>query len=190
MLLPLVSSLNRLPLGQFSSTLYKALFLTAYYACLRAGEAVAVPNSNHTLQINQISFPQTASGQILRIKFLTFKHSTSSVTLDFASMPDSFICPVQSLKNYIQIRPKLQGNLFLNSDGSPITRQDYVYHLKMGLKLLGYDDKLFNSHSMRSGRATDLALEGYSSPVIKLAGRWHSSAYEQYIRLAAASFQS
>jgi len=50
------------------------------------------------------------------------------------------------------------------------------------LHMAGYSPKSFNTHSFRIGRATDMALEGCSDQQIKLAGRWKSYAFKDYIK--------
>ena len=190
-LLPsLVNALPRLPFAKFDITLFKALILISYYACLRVGEAVSSAEIKHTLQLNQISFLPSAFGPTLRIKFNSFKHSSSPTVLDFPSVRDNPVCPVNALSEYLALRPHIDGNLFVKICGTPVTRSDFVSALKSCVKLIGLDPSLFNTHSLRSGRATDLALEGHSEATIKLAGRWHSSAYQQYIRVTSASFPS
>ena len=190
-LLPsLVNALARLPLDNYNFTLFKALILISYYACLRVGEAVLSADSKHTLQFDQISFLPSPLGLTLRIKFNSFKHSSSPSVLDFPSLRDNPVCPVKALSDYLAIRPQSNGNLFIKSCGSPVTRAIFVDILKNSVKFIGLDPLLFNSHSLRSGRATDLALEGYSEAIIKMAGRWHSSAYQQYIRVTSSTFKS
>ena len=41
------------------------------------------------------------------------------------------------------------------------------------------------SHSFRIGRVCDMAIDGYSSDSIRLAGRWRSEAFRNYLRVDA-----
>ena len=54
--------------------------------------------------------------------------------------------------------------------------------LKSQLTHLNYDATLYNTHSFRIGRASDMATEGYSENQIAMVGRWNSDAYKRYIK--------
>ena len=41
---------------------------------------------------------------------------------------------------------------------------------------------MYNTHSLRAGRATDLAIVGTPDAIIKETGRWTSNAYVKYVR--------
>ncbi len=44
------------------------------------------------------------------------------------------------------------------------------------------DDKLYSGHSFRRGAATMAAKRGMDDSVIKMLGRWKSSAFQLYVR--------
>ena len=46
-----------------------------------------------------------------------------------------------------------------------------------------FEHLVITSHSMRIGRVCDLALKGASLKSIRLAWRWRSDAFRNYIRL-------
>jgi hypothetical protein len=54
-------------------------------------------------------------------------------------------------------------------------RWDYLY-------LAGYDYAHIGTHSLHSGGATRLCLEGFNKDVIQLMGRWSSNTYLKYIQ--------
>jgi hypothetical protein len=51
-----------------------------------------------------------------------------------------------------------------------------------GLHLAGYDYSHIGTHSLRSGGATQLCLEGFNKDVIRLMGQWSSNTYLKYIQ--------
>ena len=55
-------------------------------------------------------------------------------------------------------------------------------HLKDLVAAVGENPEDFNTHSLRVGRATDLALAGTSDAIIRQTGRWKSNAYLAYVR--------
>ena len=54
--------------------------------------------------------------------------------------------------------------------------------LKRLLRRLKLNDKLYNTHSFRIGRATDLKKTGTPVDDIKMLGRWRSNAVFKYIK--------
>ena len=46
----------------------------------------------------------------------------------------------------------------------------------------GFDIKRIGSHSLRSGGAVNLKLNGYDHDMIKKLGRWSSNTYLHYIQ--------
>ncbi len=71
-------------------------------------------------------------------------------------------CPVLAMQKYIRVRPNLSGIYFINELGKRLDRYQFVKRLKNALVLAGIDHKQYNSHSVRIGRITDLALAGSS----------------------------
>jgi hypothetical protein len=71
-----------------------------------------------------------------------------------------------------------------------VNRSRFVRVLKIALIQAELPTELYNAHSFRIGRTTDLALEGFSSEMIRLLGRWSSDAYLRYIRPDCLSLPS
>ena len=80
------------------------------------------------------------------------------------------------------LRPKIIGNFFIDTVGQSLDRCKFVKCLKEALVFAGYDNSRYNSHSIRIGRTTDLAMAGISHEKIRIIGRWSSDAYMRYIR--------
>lgn len=169
----------------FNIILYKAILLFMYYGCFRVGEALSSGTlSNNTIQRQNIQKVwENGKVDCFLIHMTSYKHhynDGSVLKMSRAKYPE--FCPVQALLNYIKISPGSTGNLFKNVLGSEITRNDLVKVIKQSLELLRIEPSLFNSHSLRIGRTTDLALAGVSVEKIKMVGRWSSNAYLKYIR--------
>ena len=75
------------------------------------------------------------------------------------------------------------GPLSHFSDGSFLTRATcrFVVMIRSALLQAGIDAKPFLGHSFRIGVATTAALCGIQDSLIKVLGRWQSSAYQLYI---------
>jgi len=174
----LVETTERAFKSTYDILLYKAMFLLAYHACLRAGELSYSTDGSHTLSLEQIR--ETSKGY--NITFNSFKHSRNPVkcSLRFGKVPD--YCPVLALNNYLLVRGQSTGFLFLSSSHVVITRKMFCSALKLCLGKAGYDSSRYNTHSFRIGRTSDLAFSGASAETIKATGRWSSDAYKKYIK--------
>jgi len=59
--------------------------------------------------------------------------------------------------------------------------------LRKALQMIGEDPQQFGGHSFRAGAATTAAQQGIGDATIKLLRRWHSSAYQVYIKTPLSS---
>ena len=79
------------------------------------------------------------------------------------------------------MRPSMAGPLFIYKDGTPLTRERLVA-VRHALERLGHVASQYSGHSFRIGAATTAAQAGLEDSVVKMMGRWESSAYLRYIR--------
>ena len=84
--------------------------------------------------------------------------------------------------SYLAVRPKLEGPQLVHSDGSPLTRDQFVRLVKMALTAASIDASAYSGHSFRIGAASAAAAAGVLAYLIKALGRWESEAYHIYIR--------
>ena len=168
----------------YTSIMLKALFLTMYHACLRAGEAVVSGHSKHSLHIRNVTV-HTGEKPSVTFKLLSSKTSKKEKVFTMLSDPQSEFCPVDAMFAYLRQRPNKDGLLFLDYLGEPVPRTFLAENLKKLIARTGNNPDRFNTHSFRSGRATDLAKAGVPEAIIKETGRWSSDAYLKYVRFAA-----
>lgn len=85
-------------------------------------------------------------------------------------------CPVKCIQQFVALRGDTSNcdtePFFLHKGGVPFTPVQFRYNLRKILKLVGVDDQLYDTHSYRSGRCTDLLNMGFSVDQICLVGRW------------------
>ena len=73
--------------------------------------------------------------------------------------------------------------MFLRKDGKLMTGQKLNEVLKKLLRPhLDYKEGQITTHSFRAGIASLLAEKGLSDEEIKSVGRWHSRAFEAYVK--------
>ena len=71
--------------------------------------------------------------------------------------------------------------LFIFSDGTPVAPHNVRKVLKLMLRSINLNPRLYDTHSFRKGRATDLFKAGYLVDQIKAMGCWRSNAIYKYL---------
>ena len=178
----LINTLSLYTHDVFLRTLLKSMFLLCYHACLRVGELTHSNNKEHALKIENIVIHEAGLSNNITITLESFKHSKSPAVFVLMPSQDRHLCPVGSLLDYLKLRSASPGVLYRDIRNRPISRYFFVKHLKSCLEFLNLDTKLYNSHSFRIGRASDLAVQGTPESVIRQTGRWNSDAFLKYVR--------
>lgn len=169
----------------FEATLFKSLFVLAYFGLFRVSELVA-PSS--TVQGSPIQFSDVSlgsHGQPVNIRLSTYKtkHRGAPVTVKLpCESSDPNLCPVCALNAYGSCRPKVRGPFFCHASGRPVTRQQFSAVLSKCIAKTKFASAHYRSHSFRIGRASDLATQGLPMAAIMKLGRWQSQAYKLYLR--------
>ena len=165
--------------------LYKVMFTAAYYGLLRAGE---ITKSPHVLKAKDV-FTGKNKPKILFILWTSKTHDRSTklqmIKITGSSYQLNKFCPFQIISDYIKVRPdaiSTEEQFFVYPDGSPVTANKLREILKLMLKEANIKNDLFNLHSYRIGRCSDLFKLGLSVETIKKIGRWKSNAVFAYLR--------
>ena len=82
---------------------------------------------------------------------------------------------------YLVVRGGQPDALFMERDGTVLTRQLFSRALKDIFDELKLNYRDFNTHSFRIGAATTVNQAGISDTRIKTLGRWQSNAFQSYI---------
>ena len=93
------------------------------------------------------------------------------------------LCPVTAILKYIAVRGPSPGVFFRRSATQPALKPWFIEQLREVLTAVGLPRQQYAGHSFRIGAATTAAIAGVEDSTIQTLGRWHSSAYLQYIRL-------
>lgn len=168
----------------YDNIMYKALFSVMYAASLRIGEVAYSGVEDHIIQLNNCIIKDEDS-IILRLD--TFKHSKKYVDILLRKNDIENLCPVKNLLFYLNIRGISSGPLFINAKGLRLSRQVVATELDRVLQKVGFNKEIYNTHSLRIGKATDLFLEGASDEYIKQSGRWQTDAWKAYLKPAFVS---
>ena len=181
-LLRLIQMVEAICYNNYEALMFKAAFLIAYFGFLRVGEFTLKPQIN-SANIIALSDVQQVSGKVhLRIRVSKADQSGRGEVLIISQNPDVQICPVRAMAQYLTVRPKLEGPLFVHLQGNILTAAQFSALLKKVIKAIGLDPAHFSAHSFRIGAATSAAAKGIPLDQIMQMGRWHSNSVLSYIR--------
>ena len=115
----------------------------------------------------------------------TNKHGIYSGKVECVCSCDIGICPVHIIKSFIDKREKEYGSaeqapLLLTLEEKPIRSTQVNFAVKNFVAKMKLNPKEYSSHSLRSGRATDLARTLKPNWFIKKWGRWRSDCWENF----------
>ena len=181
--------LKRVLSGQsYLQTLYRALFCLAYYGLMRIGELAEGP---HAIKAANIHIGQNKD-KILIVLYSSKTHGKESYPqkIKIAALNEKYketrlFCPFTAVRNFLQMRGDYKDeeeNLFILSDRSNVTPSQVRNILRDCLQNLNLNSMLYDCHSFRIGKATDMKIEKFSISEIKTAGRWRSNAIFRYLR--------
>ena len=171
----------------YLNVMYKAMFSLAYFGMMRVGE---ITTGNHPVKAGDI---HTADNKDkLKIYLYTSKtHGRESrpQEIKIQGRLHDDMCgnfdPYVLINNFLQMRGRYDTKgdaLFIFRDGTPVKPTNFRNTLKLVLKRLNLNPKLYDTHSFRIGWATDLMKAGYSIDQIKHLGRWKSNVVYKYLR--------
>ena len=177
----IVEQLPRVCSSLYEVALFKAAFLLAFFGAFRVGELVSpskkVQGGNGSQEVvcgegdlrlfwRRSKTDQTGKGRSVRV---------------FA-VGGSELCPVGAVREFLALRPQTVGSFLIHSDGSPVSRFQFVAVFRKCLGALGLIGKEFSSHSFRIGAATEAARAGMDGEAVKRIGRWESRRFQLYVR--------
>ena len=172
--------------NKYNQQLYKTLYLTAYYGLMRVGELTSSP---HVLKAVDVNDARNKKGfkLILHTSKTHGRHNyPQKIKICPADKNHNCFCPVEELTKFLQLRGRTaltkEESFFIFKDRRPVRPVDFRNSLKRMIHNLGLDSSLYDTHSFRIGRATDLFKRGVQVDVIKEAGRWKSNAVYKYLR--------
>ena len=169
--------------------LYQCVILIGYYGLLRVSELAGI----HAIKAKDVHVAKS-EGKILLMLRSSKTHGRGTSPQEIRIKADEkfkagegqqFFSPFEITELYAECRGAYdfeQQNFFIFRDGSPLKPQNIRSTLCRALKNLGLNNKLYGTHSLRIGRATDLLKMGIPVAQIKILSRWKSNTVFKYIR--------
>ena len=171
--------------------LYQTMFTLGYYGLFRVGELTKSP---HVMKAKDIHMGMNKD-KLLIVLHSSKTHSRANhlqnikITANTAERMGAYIkrhfCPMDLVSRYLKQHgnyTQLNEQFFVFRDGTPVLPDMARKVLKSCINNLGLNPRLYDLHSFRIGRASDLAKYHYSVEEIKRMGRWKSNAVYKYIR--------
>ena len=167
--------------------LYQALFALAYRGLFRIGE---LTTGDHPMKAKDIHLGRNKN-KILVVLYTSKTHSLDQkpqkikITANPQYHNKLNFCPFRLVENYINIRNEALSDtepFFVFRDYTPVAPANARVILKQTLLNLNLDSELYNCHSFRIGKASDMQKIGYSILEIQQKGRWVSNAVFKYLR--------
>ena len=175
----------------FDSTMLWAACSMAFFGFMRCAEFTTSSTTSFDSRANllasdvAIDSHQSPSTVAISIKMSKTDQFGSGITI-FLGRTSNELCPVAALLHYLAIRPTQDGPLFILEDGRFLSKDLLVQKLRQALSAGGIDSSSYSGHSFRIGAATTAAACGIEDSLIKILGRWSSTAYQRYIKVPAA----
>ena len=172
-----------------NAALFMAMCSLAFYAFLRVGEMTAVSSNKPDvpLQLDQLTQLVDSNKHVVALKltFRNYKHSYNRPTFSLTISRQAHFCPVNIMLEYLSIRGHQPGPLFVSAGGQAVSRELFVNLLFRALVHCNLDPSRYKGHSFRIGAASHAAAQGFTDAQIRIMGRWKSSAFLKYIRVAS-----
>ena len=173
--------------ADFDHIMLWAACCICFFGFMRAGE-ITVPSKTAYDPSVHLNYQDVSVDNILNPTILCLRLKASK-TDPFRKGVDIILgrtrnnlCPIEALLAYLAVRGNVPGFLFRFRDGRLLTKSLFVSNVRDALSRAGFVSKDYAGHSFRIGAATTAAECGLNEYTIKMLGRWHSSAYQRYIR--------
>jgi hypothetical protein len=158
----------------------------AFFGFFRMGEITSCStltyDDSRQLTVADVAVDDGQNPTVVRIHLRRTKTTPFSGVDVFLERTEDDICPVSALMAYLAVRGMAPGPLFRFQDGRFLIKQLFIERVRMGLDTLGINSKDYAGHSFWIGAATTAAERGVEDSLIKMLGRWESSAYQIYIK--------
>ena len=176
-------------ISQHDAAMLWAACCVGFFGFMRAGEFTCQSWQAYTpdklgpqdVSVNSHQAPSVLSLRLRRSKVDPFGNG---VTICLGSTGRT-ICPVAALLSYLAQRGRQPGPLFLFSNGHTLSKNRLMHHVRRAISGCGGDASGIMGHSFRIGAATAAAQAELEDSLIQTLGRWHSAAFQRYIRTPA-----
>ena len=174
---PVLHELRLTNSSAFQQTLYRAIFLLAFYGFFCIGELAAksARSVSTVVQFSVLRFLiSNGKPHFLKLVISEYKHNINNrpfeILIAREDCPAQF-CPVQAILEYLALRGNRLGPLFCHCSLAPITADQFNTQLHRCLSFCSLDTRSYKGHSFRIRAASHAADKGFSDTQIRTLGR-------------------
>ena len=133
----------------------------------------------------------TCFGLLVRFRWSkTIQSAERDLIIPVVAISRSKLCPVRAFRSMVEYVPAHTNDPAFCWPGTlgnvPVTYHEFQTFLRSCLKLLGFDESKYSSHSFRRGGATWANMVGVPPEMIQIMGDWQSDSYMRYIKVDLA----
>ena len=164
-----------------------AAAMICFFGFFRSGE-ITVPsitsfNPSTHLAWGDVSVDNIDSPTALCIRLKKSKTDQLGEGVNvYVGKTDTQLCPVGAGLDYMAVRGSDPGPFFSFLNGEPLNMSKFTQEVRSAMEAVGLPHTQFAGHSFRIGAATAAARAGVEDSVMRILGRWNSSAFLAYIR--------
>lgn len=168
---------------------------TCFYGFLCSGEVTISSSEEHDrdchLSVEDVALDSHSEPSVVRVHIETSKTDLfrQGVFIYFGKTGNN-LCPVATVTAYLAVRGQAPGPFFQFANGAPLSREQFVRHLRAALSQSNVDVSKYSGHSFRIGEATTAAAVGFEDSLIKTLGRWQSTANQLYVKIPRENLTS
>ena len=153
--------------------LMNAMFSVAFYRLLRVGEVTLNVNPKTVILREDIMLGRDFIKLVIR--------NSKCRQMEEIELVETWdnTCPVRALREYMDLRNHPTGPLFVQRDGSKVTRKFFDDRLKRIMNYVGIPKGDLTTHSFRG--AVNLYNLGVDLDLVKCKGCWTSNGYKFYL---------
>ena len=145
-----------------------------YFGFMRAGELLSTnPHNTSTIQTSDVAVDSYSAPSMVRV-FLQ-KSKTDAFgkgVYIYLRKTNSRLCPISTVLQYLAIRPPDKGPLFIQQNGSPFSRDQFVRGVKSALSAACIKNQGYTGHSFQIVPATAAAAAWVPAHLFKALGQW------------------
>lgn len=175
--------------GETDYVMLWAACCVGFFGFMRAGEFTCTQGGQSPpLTVKDVAVDERANPSMVRIHLMHSKTDPFRHGVDiYLGRTGRDLCPVAALLAFMAVRPAVDGPLFVFANGTPLTRDRLVEAVRHALQQAGVPAAGYSGHSFRIGAATTAAEAGLEDSMVRMLGRWESSAYQRYIQTPRAT---
>lgn len=162
------------------SSAVRSAVLCAWFGLLRAREYTSPTTTTFDptsqLALSDVTWDPRTGGYAIRLRHSKSDPYNAGSTINLLPLPGDVGCPVAALSAYLVQRRSMavpaSHPLFINPDGSFVTREQVTGALRSHAGRHGLSPTQVSSHGLRIGSAWTMANEGIPVTTIQVLGRW------------------